>query len=105
MKAFNASLYGLAVVGFLAGCDPNAPRPEYTGNGQGGVDIRPVPYDRPAPQPDVPLVTIQAHANALETQIRQQQLLIDSLEALVQRQDAEIRQLKGLQPTTSPTTH
>jgi TolA-binding protein len=105
MKSHLKFRYLIPLICALAGCDPNASRPEYMGNGQGGVQIRPVPYDAPAPQPVAPTAAIQTRTDSLENQIRQQQAQIESLENIIRRQEDEIRQLKGQPPATMPAVH
>ncbi len=90
----------IAVI-LTTGCTFGEKRTEIRGNGQGGVDVKYVPNDRPA-DPGQQAIPQNAAADG-QARERQQQQQIEQLQSQVRQQDEEIRRLKGL-PATQPST-
>jgi hypothetical protein len=98
MKPRNPIHLLLFVPVLITGCHFGEERTEIRGNGQGGVEVKYVPNDRPTDP--IPQVTPPTATTDEQTRKQQQ---IEQLQSQVRQQDEEIRRLKGLPPTQPAT--
>jgi len=101
MRRLNGTSPSVAVLALLiVGCSENGYHTEIKGNGQGGVEIQRVAIVPTQTQPRASTAPYQHQQ--LEQQVREQQVLIEELQAQIQRQNEELRRLDQ-RPTTSST--